>query len=370
LIRKSQLNIRTMAVLGAVITSLALVSAQSPAPPKNLRIDVDVDPPPKPPAPKACELPPLGGARHAYFDSLVRRAEHFCNYSLRSQAQLDALVADPVATFFTYKPDADPYPDKQDAAKMVRPPGASSSVPSTQQLRVPIGRALSSGSVLLTWDWYWGSEFQTNRGGVNHYKMFQIMIDGHGWWTLMANLAWADQSRGEVAKVSDEFRSGARPDGSLSVSPVTPAGPGTPDQRNKSGSQYYQRPGTWTRYWVEVILAQPPSAFTDWSQAYLGGKTVGANPDDPQGRWHMVSLWSADEDRPARRLLYRVPINWNAALWEPHLSMFRFEMNTSQPPLSLEGPLIGYARNLVILHDYKLPAVAENDAYLFQKPIR
>jgi hypothetical protein len=366
-------RVRAAVLVGALLTSFTLVAAQvGPVPPKNLRLDGDVEPPPKAPAPKACELPPLGGPRHAYFDSLVRRSEHFCNYSLREQAQLDALVADPVATFFTYNPSADSYRDKQDAAKLVRPAGGSSSVPGAQQLRMPMGRKMTSGSLLITWDWYWGPEFQTNRGGVNHYKMFQLIIDGHAWWTLMANLAWADLGNsGEVAKVSDELRSGVLADGMVVRSPWTPAGAGAADQRNRSGSQYHQKHGTWTRYWIEVNMLQPPSAFTDWSQAYLGGRTLGANPEDPEGRWHMVSLWSADEDRPARRLLYRVPINWNAGLgWEPHVSMFRFEMNTSQPPLSLTGPLIGYGRNVVFLQNYRLPAVPETDSYLFQKPIR
>lgn len=355
------------------MVSLTLVTAQvGPTPPRNLRLEKQVVPPIKVPPPKACEIPPVGGARHAYFDSLVRRSEHFCNYSLRSQPQLDALVGDPVATYFTYSPDSDTYPDKQDAAKFLRPAGGSSSIPGPQQLRMPIGASLSSGSVLITWDWWWGKEFQSNRGGVNHYKMFQVMIDGHAWWTLMANLAWANTGdAGEVTKVSDEFRSGKLASGMVTGSPFSPAGEGAADQRNRSGSQHGQKHGTWTRYWIEVNMLQPPSAFTDWSKAYLGGRAVSLNPDDPEGRWHMVSLWTADENRPARRLLYRVPVNWNAGLgWKPHVSLFRFEMNTSQPPLSLTGPLIGYGRNVVILHNYKLPAVAETDTYLFQKPVR
>ena len=369
---KQQTTIRTALALGALATSLSLVAAQIPAPPKNLRLDVEVDEPPivKPPAPKACEIPPVGGAQHAYFDSLVRRSEHFCNYSLRSQAQLNALVADPVATYFSYDPAADRYADKQDAAKLVRPEGGSSSVPGTQQLRFPIGSSLK-GSVLITWDWWWGPEFQTNRGDVNHYKMFQMMIDGHGWWTMMANLAWADLTNpGEVTKVSDEFRSGSLAEGMQRGSPWTPGGPETPDQRNRSGSQYFQKSGTWTRYWVEVNMLQPPSAFSDWSKEYLGGRTLSPNPGDPEGRWHMVSLWTADENRPPHRLLYRVPIDWNSGLgWKPHVSLFRFELNTSQPPLSLKGPFIGYGRNVVILQNYKLPAGAESDTYLLQKPV-
>jgi hypothetical protein len=207
---------------------------------------------------------------------------------------------------------------------------------------------------------------------VNHYKMFQVQVGGHAWWTLMSGLAWASKTDArQVGMANDQFGSGGLADGVIKRGPWTPAGPGTPDQTNKSGSQHPQHHSVWTRYWIEVKMLQPPSAFTEWSDEYLGGAPLGANPDDPEGRWHMVSLWMADENRAPRRLLYRVPINWNAAQgWEPQLTLFRFEMNTSQPPDSLVGPLIGYGRNTVLLHNYALPAVPETDAFIFQRPRR
>lgn len=361
------------ATVTAAVASLCLVNAQvGPPPPKNLRL-AKTTPAPKS-TPPSCVVPPVGGAAHAYFDSLVRRSEHYCNWSLRSQEQLNSLVGDPVATIFTYDPAGDDYPDKQDAAKMIRTPGESSSIPGTQQLRMPFKPRIESGSVLITWDWYWGKEFRTNRGAVNHYKMFQVMMDGHGWWTLMANLAWASQTdSNEVSKVSDEFRGKAPAEGVLTKSPWTPAGPGTPDQRplKSNTTQYPQYHSRWTRYWIEVNMLQPPYAFTDWNQTYLDGRVLGPNPDDPEGRWHMVSLFSADEVRGVQRLLYRVPVDYGGLnKWAPWITTFRLELNTSQPRDSLTGPLIGYARNVVVLHNYKLPNVAEADTYLFQKPIR
>jgi hypothetical protein len=281
-------------------------------------------------------------------------------------------VTDPVATHFTYDPLNDQYSDKQDAAKFVRMDGGSSSIPGSQQLKFNLKRAITSGTILFTWDWYWGKEFRTNRGGVNFYKMFQMLIDGHGWWTLMSNLQWASEGDSrEVGKASDSFRPGQLPEGAIQREPFTPGGLGAPDQRNKSGTQYAQRHSVWSRYWIEIKLLQPPSAFTDWSVAHLAGQPLGPNPADGQGRWHMVSLWMADETRDAQRLLYRVPMNWNAELgWEPAALSFRFEMNTSQAPLSLTGPLIGYARNLVVLHNYNLPNVADTDSFIFKRPVR
>lgn len=65
---------------------------------------------------------------HAYFESLVSRADHWRSFSLRSAAQLarpkDGGYANsnsgPLAV--TYSPQTDPEPNKQDAAKVVIPP--------------------------------------------------------------------------------------------------------------------------------------------------------------------------------------------------------------------------------------------------------
>lgn len=359
---------RPTALLAAFLACVTLVAAQ-PAPPQNLRLGNA----PKAVAPPECEVTPSALPAHAYYDALVKRTEHYCNWSLRSQAQLNGLVSDPVATNFTYDPLNDNYADKQDAAKFVRSEGGSSSIPGSQQLKFNFRNAFGpSDTALLTWDWYWGKEFRTNRGAVTAYKMFQMVMDGHGWWTLMSRLAAAsDSDTGEVGKASDEFRSGVLADGVVQRSPFYPTGMGAVDSRRSSGGEYGQRHSVWSRYWIEIRFLRPPSEFTEWSSAHLGGRPLGPNPEDPQGRWHMVSLWMADETRNAQRLLYRVPINWNSALnWEPTAITFRFEMNTSQDPLSLIGPLIGYGRNVVLLRNYSLPPVAETDSLIFQRPRR
>jgi hypothetical protein len=181
------MNHRIISVAAAiVVASAAILAAQVPSAPRNLRVTTaGAETPPPPPPPPPCVIPAPGGPAHAYFDALVRRPEHVCNWSLRSQAELNSLAADPVATNFTYNPASDTYPDRQDAAKFVLMPGGGSSVPSKQQLRMKIP-PLTSGSVLLSWDWYWGREFRDNRGAVNHYKMFQVQVGGHAWWTLMS----------------------------------------------------------------------------------------------------------------------------------------------------------------------------------------
>jgi hypothetical protein len=361
------LTSRTSLAAIMVVGALAGLASQAlPPAPTNLRIVTGKTP--KPPAPPSCVVvpPATGKPAHAYFESLVRRPEHSCNWSLRDQAQLNSLTNDPVSQFFTYSPLTDSYQQKQDAAKFFVPAGRpSASIPGTQQLKMYLP-AIESGSILITWDWYWGPEFRENRGAMRNYKSWQVQMGGHGWWTLMANLN--AQGAGEVANTSDEFRSGLRALGMVRSEKVSPAGPGTPSQYpDQTYAQFHSR---WTRYWVEVKLLQPPSAFKEWSNAYLGGAPLPNNTDDPEGRWHMVSLWSADEHRPAQRLLYRIPMNWQASKWEPRVNMFKFEMNSSQAE-GFVGPWVGYGRNVAILHNYPLPSTSnpESDP-IFERPQR
>ena len=361
-----------VAVMAAA--SISIVAAQSaPAPPSNLRILAGSTAPPPPPPPPPSNPPPppcsvpqaAGTAAHAYFDALVRLSEHQCNWSLRDQGQLDSLVADTRSAFFTYDPANDTYAGKQDAARLYVPAGrASSSIPTTQQVRMPLP-SISSGSILISWDWYWGPEFEANRGAMNHYKAFHVMLGGHAIWTLMQSPAWSTSST--IGAVWDSIRHpGGAPNGMIQREPWTPAGEGAPDQRNGSGEQVRIYANRWMRYWMEIKLFQPHTSFTEWNR--VTGTTLQPNASDGQGRWHMVSLWMADEQQSVKRLLYRIPMNWMSG-WTPIFNRFDFEMNSSQST-GFIGPWIGYGRNVVMLHNYQLPSVPETDTLIFQRPKR
>ena len=358
-----------------------IITAQTgvPSPPRNVRVLAEGSPevpptePPQPP-PQPCAIPAASGGPHAYFDTLVKRSEHLCNWSLRSQAQLDRLTAEKRSIDFTYQPSEDSYPNRQDAAKFLRSPGTTggASIPTRQQVRMTLPQ-VENGSIIITWDWYWGKEFRENHGAVTHWKAFSVRIGGtHGWWTLMNNLGPSTNSPNpdEVSKVTDEIGSGVRANGMISTERVTPSGPDTPPQRPTYAEAYPQYHSRWTRFWIELKLLQPPSAFTEWSSTYLKGAPLNGNPGDPQGRWHMASLWSADEGRDVHRLLYRIPLNWKAEIEgrTHHVTRFDLQMNSSKSGLT--GPLVGYVRNVVMLHNYRLPANPETDSLLFQRPRR
>ena len=311
--------------------------------------------------------PVQAAGEHDYFNRLITLPQHTKSLSLRDQAQLNTL-AGPPATAFSYNPAADTYPNRQDAAKYYRVGGSRGSVPLSQQLRIPV--SVSSGSLIFTWDMYWGPEFRYNRGGMNFLKSFQVM-NGTGWWTIMNELRPASKTdTREVGRHSDAFRMpGTGAEGIFQRKPLGNSGPGTPNQtRDETAYPIYH--SVWNRYWVEIQLLQPPSAFNEWADAYNGGKQIKTNPNEPQGRYHMVSIYMADENRDAQRLIYKAPIDFtDGGLQSPKIDMFRFEFNTSQEePTS--GEMIGYARNFVMLQNYALPAVPETDKSLFTKPTR
>jgi hypothetical protein len=322
--------------------------------------------------------------------------------SLRNDAQVTALSVSSTGDTWAYVypaentfPNGDPVSsDNQDGALFYKATPNANGGGSGQQLAFDFGTSLTCGtsSILITWDWYWGVEFSQpqNYGGVTSYKTFQVMLPGgYGWWTLIDYFGTAtnEGAPGQVSNTTDEFRAGmGTDDDNDSANPMlptgmteyrdglVPSGQGTPVQYPNLGSQtalnvYHSR---WTRYWIEIKPCQAPSAFTDWSAAYLGGATLNSNPNDSLGRWHMLSVWIADEDRTPQRKVFRAPMNWNAQLQQPGINRFRFEVNSSKTDFI--GPFRAYARNLVVLKDYTSTAwttsAPENDTTIFKRPVR
>jgi hypothetical protein len=350
------------------LASIGLMQAQGkPATPTGLRLaggggsKPAIDPESIPPA-------PCGGScnQHAYFNSLVTLPQRYRAYHLRAQSQLDVLTNAGVSNYFRYVYGADPHPMSQDAAKFYKPTDdqigtESDSVPGNQQLRMPIG--LSSGTLLITWDFFYGPEFRTNIGTILNYKTFQIRqgVDGR-WWTHVNRWVRAE-SPAEVSRVVQAMTGGSEnaPPGFTRTQPgLEPEGPGT------AGYESYPiHHSKWTRYWVEIRLNQPDSQFLEWKALQSPG--FNGNSVNLSGAYHMLSMWVADEHRGPTRLLYRVP--WfMAASANSSIGSFDFEFNTSSVPGGQAGPLIGYGRNVVVLHNYPLPAVPESDGRIFVRP--
>jgi hypothetical protein len=227
------------------IASLSLIHSQgSPPAPENLRFVKNGDVV----RPEPCVVPPKGGPSHAYFDSLVGLPQHLCNWSLRDQARLNAITNSGVSDYFTYAPSLDSHPFKQDGAKFFKPVDdqigtRSDSIPGNKQLKMPI--KILDGSVLITWDFWYGHEFIANRGTVGGYKIWQHRQNRAGrWWSHTVRFTEAEEP-GEVGRSFDTLSVGQlNIPGVTKDEPYTPTGAGA-----KAGRTYGVYAGRWTRYW-------------------------------------------------------------------------------------------------------------------------
>jgi len=306
---------------------------------------------------------PTTQAPHAYFDALAARPDRLAAYSLRSQAQLDSLVKLSPSVFWKYAYGTDTHPLKQEGAKLFKPPRATfdkypqlatygtsgdENVPGNQVLRIPLG--ITSGSMLITWDVWWGEEFQTNKGPVlNAWKTF-FLHTGTGitgtknYWTLKDHVKdkGVTPENGEVSRQGNElntYDSLGMPAGQVQNGDIF--------QHTGLGAlppwTYPVMVNRWTRYWLKIRMNVPGSEFPEWSQAYLSGAPLA-------GTWDMVSLWIAGENSDPVRVVHRVPV----PRVDPMFSLFRLTWDTSTHNLDgegLTGPVIAYARNVVILHN-------------------
>ncbi|BCS33195.1 hypothetical protein TBR22_A24220 [Luteitalea sp. TBR-22] len=280
--------------------------------------------------------PATGSAdEHAYFASLVGSKDHVASYSLRDPAQLkprqDGGYAQsakrPLAV--TYAPGADTYPLKQDAAKILISQRANS-LPN--QVRLPL-RHDPTGFV-VTWDAWWGEEFQYAISGIEDYKAFQLESGGRIWTEVRARFRRAQRFPRAVA-VIDVRQYGGAGDRKGSKAGGVKFGSGGLGGIKEA---FAIAPATWTRYWVR-LTPRP------------GG----------DGRWDF-SLWVADETRDPVLLYDKEGVrpNEKSQQWE----RFWLEYNTSTKDIKPGRPeLVAYARNVVVLR----PTVDMKD--ILRRPI-
>jgi hypothetical protein len=340
-----------------------------PTKPTNLRMGLGPAPPPT-------------GNPHAHFEALAARPDCLRSYSLRSQAQINSVTKQPPNIFWTYDPANDTHPLKQDACKLWKPPRSQfTSWPALVThphtaikslgnlgdetvylpLRLPVH---SSGSSLtLTWDFWWGSEFQTNKGTVNAWKSIYVETNptnptGEGSKTYqcfhqLLNTALVIPANGDCcAHHSDLGELGNKAPGVTDNDPFFPTGLGAAPLRT-----FVMQANRWTRYLFHIEKAVPGSAFTSW-RAFTGADLTG-------GTYDRVSFWAWDPQRDPVRVLFEVPVVRDY----PFLNTQRFSFDCSTNNSTgggLIGPIVAYARNVVALNN---AAVVEGDPVLFARPI-
>jgi len=252
---------------------------------------------------------------HAYYNSLITRPDHLAHYSLRDQAQLQQFAQSQNRPFaVNYLFPNDPDPRKQDAAKVVIPAGA---VSLTNQVRVPIPSIAASESLFLTWDGWFGQEFNFANTGIANYKNFQIASPAGSIWT----------------EVRSDFNDPALTPGSLLIPEIRQYGGGGSNvtELNPLSPMIAQFPVVgeiWTRYWT---FFKPAS-----------------------GGFYEFSLWVADVTRNPVQLIDRLLIKPNTNKGATGWLSFWLEYNTSQQTTTA-GARVAYVRNVVLLRGLSSP---------------
>lgn len=287
-----------------------------PEPEPTPEPDPEPEPQPKPD-------PPLPQG-HPYFESLASLPECVAHYSLRDQAQIEQYRRSrSLPPAVTYGPDADPR--RQDAAKIVIPADGNNL---RTQVWLPINHRART-PLLVTWEAWFGKEFDFGYSGIPTYKAFQIGSPNDNIYTeVQTRFAMAKEIDGAVAMTA------IRQYASEQQGPNVAYGPSL-NGRNYGGNvigpmvnEFPVAPETWTRYWVLFV------------------------PDD---EWYRLSLWVADETRDPVQVYDGLQVRPQVGPRPITVSMdgawgiFRLEYNTSTSEVATRGELVSYARNVVML---------------------
>jgi hypothetical protein len=261
---------------------------------------------------------PITPGTHEYFETLRARPECHVALSLRDAKQVGPDTeggysghGGPLSV--TYDPDNDTYPDKQDAAKIVVPPDKNS-LPN--QVHVPI-RILHGERAFITWDAWFGPEFDFANHQIPNYKMWQFCSHTDGIWAEV-RAGWKfGPTLGPGALAGVDTRTYSEVVGPIvtSKAPLEPQlAPFTLMQKR------------WVRYFALF---------------------------EPDGEYDAYSLWMADAETDPVHMFDRVPLQFRsnkAGTATPQLGVFRVEFNTSHNDvLPGRSELIAYVRNYIVL---------------------
>jgi hypothetical protein len=266
---------------------------------------------------------------HAYFDSLRARSDCNAAYSLRCSSQIEEYRRSkdkPVGVTYTYPEDPDPR--AQDAAKIVV--FAEKESLSTQ-LWLPMQHELRQ-HLLVTWDLWLGKELAFEHNNIGSYKAWNLCSPGSSIWTELRHRMQLAQGIDDNLAFTDirQYSLGLQGPNTIAMGGV--AMPSGKNYGNNAigpiANEFGIAPETWTRVWV-----------------YL----------QEDGDWYRMSLWLADEAREAVQVYDGLQIRPRTSADGPTMDgtwdILRLEYNTStQNDVDpARGPLVAYARNVVVL---------------------
>lgn len=310
--------------------------------PTNLAVSYTLPPP-----------PPPGDDPHAYFNSLLKHPAFWRGYSLRDQQQLlDARTGQALPPDVNYLYPNDPDPRKQDAAKVFVPfvevdetglHGGRTQI--RNQARFPIDWPGPPHSLLVTWDYWMGAEWDFDHTSMGNDKQFNILKPA-GASYLLACTEFRSAIPGTIGLFT--LRGPSPEYGQIDTIPPP--------------VKCYVKPEVWTRIWRLLV---PGASRTVDSTTYYGFDT-----------W----TWWADEVTDPVLVYEKLFFNYPPA--GEVLGKFDLEYATSQSWFDIphikrpdptnadictfcgakesyrgnhgtydRGPLVSYARNVAMLQD-------------------
>jgi hypothetical protein len=312
---------------------------------------------------------------HAYFETLAARPDCLAAYSLRDNAQLAKYTNAPGRPQrVTYDPESDHDPRRQDAAKIVVPAGK---VSLGNTVRLPIGTS-DGTTTLVTWDAWFGAEFQFAKTNIGNYKTFQFSSPKDRiWFEVRTRFKQDEAAHGKrkaaresgAAKTGKKVKNNKR-DAAQTGQPAETAAekpPAVANTKDESGiigvvdargyggqdkpfgpnvtksaplspevGSFTIRPATWTRYWVLI--------------------------EQRANDWDLVSLWVGDEQHDPVQIIDRLQLSVKTSV-----DQFWLEFNTSSHGKGADlAERVAYARNVAMLRNIDFKDVKA----LLQRPVK
>jgi hypothetical protein len=326
-------------------------------------------------------------APHNYFAALTARPDCVYQNSLRTPALIAGVRNNPTRpTMLDYVYPSDPDPRKQDAMKLTVPEGGAGP---GQQLRIPIPPSREA-HVLITLDFWIGAEFDYRHAGIQDWKgaPLHIEVAGFGPWVGgRFNFVYARQH--------------------LTTQP--PGGPFTMFfYPHVVGKAPVPKPPSWwccrmpgyplTYLPTNVPTTQAreyPEAIAPVDESvYPGGREFGVVAERWTRTWHYLervpsedwvsdapnfigtamraykwTQWMADTARVPIRFMAGAVVGFPAATGANGLTELQVQVspgNSADGSLYVgRGPLVGYVRNVAVLHGIDAAAVPA----LLQQPV-
>lgn len=344
-------------------------------------------------ATKAMQHSIIAASDNSYFDALMAHASRIYGFSLRTPNPTAGMENS--SAMFTYDFANDPYPDKQDAAKLIFQPQVWGNASLPDQARTGIHQI--SGTHLIIWEDWYGPEFRTvanggliQVGGYSH-KVNQfafnpggtgdgsgdIFVEPHASFSnanATANPIYCAAIGLRVYPNNPDYPSDILPGYTVPVTRDTFFATGTTINNGLwnagghivGGQFWLQRHSTWTRHIMEITLNQPRAFFSEWEAEY--GVTI------PDEICHAITYIVCDRFTAPKLLCYKAPIRRfkGSESLNPRNGLVNFwwEYNTSSDVGDFVGQGTIYNKNMVYLRNY-VPSTGNifTDSFITQQPV-